>query len=123
MADDGGVILRPLLTGMLEVKECLFTGDRDPAPTAVELGLANRTVPPDDLMREALALAHRSRHSPPRPPRHQAGARHAGRTDVARRHGGSADGERATMTGPDHIRIITELASRAGQRAHPTEKN
>lgn len=72
VAGDGGVSLWPLLTSLLRVKEYLFTGDRIPAATAVELGLANRTVPAADLQREALALAGRLAAQPRRrcaPPR------------------------------------------------------
>ena len=40
VAGDGGVTLWPLLTSLLRMKEYLFTGDRIPAATAVQLGLA-----------------------------------------------------------------------------------
>ena len=59
VAGDGGAALWPLLTSMLRAKEYLFTGDRIPASVAVELGLANRVVAPEELMTDALALAHR----------------------------------------------------------------
>jgi enoyl-CoA hydratase len=53
------------LTPILRSREYLFTGDRIPADTAVELGLASRTVAPDDLMNEARALAARLAAQPP----------------------------------------------------------
>jgi enoyl-CoA hydratase len=59
VAGDGGAAMWPLLTPIMRSREYLFTGDRIPAATAVELGLASRTVPPDDLMNEARALAAR----------------------------------------------------------------
>jgi enoyl-CoA hydratase len=59
VAGDGGAALWPLLTSMLRAKEYIFTGDRIPAATAVELGLANRVVVGDALMDEAMALARR----------------------------------------------------------------
>jgi enoyl-CoA hydratase len=40
-------------------KEYLFTGDRIMPDVAVQLGLASRVVPHDELMAEALKLAHR----------------------------------------------------------------
>jgi enoyl-CoA hydratase len=59
VAGDGGAALWPLLTPILRSREYLFTGDRIPAAAAVELGLASRAVPPDDLMPEARRLAAR----------------------------------------------------------------
>ena len=56
---DGGAALWPLFMGFLRAKEYLLTGERIPAAKAVELGLANRVVPDDQLMTEALALANK----------------------------------------------------------------
>ncbi|MFJ3898734.1 MULTISPECIES: enoyl-CoA hydratase/isomerase family protein [unclassified Streptomyces] len=124
VAGDGGVTLWPLLTSLLRVKEYLFTGDRIPAATAVELGLANRTVPPDDLMREALALAHRLAAQPAEALR---ATKLALATLVEQVSRGAMEAalmaERATMTSPDHIRALTGLASRAERRARPSEEN
>jgi enoyl-CoA hydratase len=44
---------------LCRAKELMFTGDRITADEAVALGLANRVVPRDKLMEEALALANR----------------------------------------------------------------
>jgi enoyl-CoA hydratase len=57
-AGDGG-ILWASLTGMHVVKEFLFLGGRLPSDDAVRAGLANRVVPAEELMGEAIALAHR----------------------------------------------------------------
>jgi enoyl-CoA hydratase len=46
------------------VREYLYTGDRIPAATAVELGLASRTCPPDELVAQATALAQRMAAQP-----------------------------------------------------------
>ena len=54
----------PLMMSLLKAKEYLFTGDRIPAQLAVELGLANRVVPDDQVMDEALELAHRLAEQP-----------------------------------------------------------
>lgn len=59
VAADGGALCWPLMTSLLKAKEYLYTGDRIPAATAVELGLANRAVPPERLLDEAYALADR----------------------------------------------------------------
>jgi len=59
VAGDGGAALWPLLSPIMRSREYLFTGDRIPATTAVELGLASRVVPPDDLLPEAMRLATR----------------------------------------------------------------
>jgi enoyl-CoA hydratase len=56
---DGGAVFWPLFMGMLRCKEYLLTGDRIPAQKAVELGLANRAVPDDELLPEARKMAER----------------------------------------------------------------
>jgi enoyl-CoA hydratase len=64
VAADGGVLCWPLLTSLLRAKEYLFTGDRIDAPTALELGLANRVVDHEALMTEAHELATRLAEQP-----------------------------------------------------------
>ncbi len=59
VAGDGGAAFWPLLTPILRSREYLYTGDRIPAATAVELGLATRTTASDDLLLEARRLAQR----------------------------------------------------------------
>ncbi|MCG5431087.1 enoyl-CoA hydratase/isomerase family protein [Mycobacterium sp. MYCO198283] len=59
VAGDGGAAIWPLLTPIMRAREYLFTGDRIPAATAVDLGLASRTVAPEQLLGEATRLAHR----------------------------------------------------------------
>lgn len=61
---DGGAVFWPLFMSMLKAKEYLLTGDRIPPHVAVELGLANRVVPDDQLMTEAIAFAHRLAKQP-----------------------------------------------------------
>jgi enoyl-CoA hydratase len=50
---------------MLKAKEYLLTSTRIPAAQAVELGLANRTVPDTELLDEALAVAEKLAAQPP----------------------------------------------------------
>jgi enoyl-CoA hydratase len=59
VAGDGGAAFWPLLAPLLRVREYLYTGDRIPAERAVELGLASRVVPADELPAEAHRLAER----------------------------------------------------------------
>jgi enoyl-CoA hydratase len=59
VAADGGAVLWPLLMSYLKAKEYLLLGERIPATEAVQLGLANRAVPAERVMEEALGLAHR----------------------------------------------------------------
>ena len=118
VAGDGGVTLWPLLTSLLRAKEYLFTGDRIPAATAVELGLANRVVPAGDLLGEALALAHRLAAQPAEALRQ---TKLALSQLVEHVSGGAMEtalaAEQDTMTSPDHIRIIDEMTTRAQRRA------
>lgn len=55
----GGVFRLPRTIPRVKAMEMLLTGDPIDAATAVDLGLANATVPADRLMEEALALARR----------------------------------------------------------------
>jgi len=48
-----------LLPGLARAKELLFLGERVSAEEAVRLGLANRVVPGDKLLDEAMDLARR----------------------------------------------------------------
>lgn len=66
VAGDGGAVLWPLLMSLLKAKEYLLLGERITAQKAVELGLANRVVPHEDIKAEGLALAHRLAALPPR---------------------------------------------------------
>lgn len=59
VAGDGGHVIWPLLTSLSRAKEYLLTGDKVSAVEAERIGLANRVVATDNLVSEALALAHR----------------------------------------------------------------
>jgi enoyl-CoA hydratase len=64
-AADGGAPTWPLLMGLLKAKEYLLTSQRIPAAKAVEVGLANRSVPDEQLLDEAIALAEKLAALPP----------------------------------------------------------
>jgi enoyl-CoA hydratase len=59
VAADGGALTWPTMMSLLKAKEYLYTGDRIPAATAVELGLANRVVADGTSVSEAIAIAKR----------------------------------------------------------------
>jgi enoyl-CoA hydratase len=61
----GGFVLWPLLTSLSAAKEHLLLGDRVTGAEAHRLGLANRTVPAPDVLKEATGLADRLAALPP----------------------------------------------------------
>lgn len=65
VAGDGTAVTWPFMTSILRVKQYLLTGDRIPAQTAVELGLANFAVPAETVVADATAFAERLAALPP----------------------------------------------------------
>ena len=63
---DGAALLWPMLMGLMRAKEYVFTGERIPADRALEWGLVNRVVAPEDVLPDAVALAHRLAGHPAR---------------------------------------------------------
>ncbi len=59
VAGDGGAAIWPLLTPIMRSREYLFTGDRISPEVAVDIGLATRVCPADQLQAEARRLADR----------------------------------------------------------------
>ncbi|MET7475916.1 enoyl-CoA hydratase/isomerase family protein [Streptomyces sp. NPDC005648] len=117
VAGDGGAYVLPLLVGLTRAKELLFLGDRVSAEDAVRLGIANRAVPGDKLMDEAMDLAGRLAALP---------AQALQETKRAvNRHLEQALGtvmepallaERETMHGPDHIAAVERIIAARGRR-------
>lgn len=62
---DGGAVAWPLMMSLLKAKEYLLTGDRISPAEAVAIGLANKVIPDDELLDEAMALAERLAGQPP----------------------------------------------------------
>jgi enoyl-CoA hydratase len=56
---DGGPMVLPLVVGLARAKEMLFLGERVSAAEAVRLGLANRVVPGEELLADAMDLGRR----------------------------------------------------------------
>lgn len=65
VAGDGSALTWPHLVSLLRAKQYILTGDRIPAEEAKAIGMANFVVPPDELMPQALAFAHRLAAQPP----------------------------------------------------------
>jgi enoyl-CoA hydratase len=103
VAGDGGAAFWPLLTPILRSREYLYTGDRIPAAVAVELGLASRVVPRDELLDEARSLASRLAAQPPRA---LAGTKRVANMYLSQALAGAMQAglaaERETMLTPEH---------------------
>ena len=110
VAGDGGAAFWPLLTHIMRTREYLFTGDRIPARAAVELGLATRSVPADELMDEAWRVARRIADQPPEAVRgtKQVLNMHLSRALAAAVPAGIA-AERITMRSEEHRRRLEAL--------------
>lgn len=110
VAGDGGAAFWPLLGPLLRVREHLFTGDRIPAATAVELGLASRVTAPDDLLPEAHELARRIAAQPPAAVQ---GTKRVLNMHLAQALGGSVPAgfaaERETMLSEEHRQRLLAL--------------
>ncbi|MCX4725883.1 enoyl-CoA hydratase/isomerase family protein [Streptomyces sp. NPDC090052] len=64
--DGGGAYLLPRLIGPHRAKELMFFGDALPAPEAERIGLINRVVPDEDLLKTAHEWAARLAQGPTR---------------------------------------------------------
>ncbi|MFC4464095.1 enoyl-CoA hydratase/isomerase family protein [Streptomyces xiangluensis] len=117
VAGDGGAYVLPLLVGLTRAKELLFLGDRVSAEDAVRLGIANRAVPKDKLMDEAMDLAGRLAAQPAQALRETKRAvnRHLEQAlDTVMEPALLA--ERDTMHGPDHIAAVERIIASRGRR-------
>lgn len=62
---DGGAWLLSRVVGATKALELMLTGERIDAQQAREIGLVTRVVPSEQLLAEALAMAHRIAEQPP----------------------------------------------------------
>ncbi|MEU6139523.1 enoyl-CoA hydratase/isomerase family protein [Streptomyces sp. NPDC047081] len=117
VAGDGGAYVLPLLVGLTRAKELLFLGERVGAGDAVRLGIANRAVPKDKLMDEAMDLAGRLAALPVQALRETKRAvnRHLEQAlDTVMEPALLA--ERDTMHAPDHIAAVERIIAARGRR-------
>ncbi len=63
-ADMGAAYLLPRIVGLGRATEMLMLGDSVSSEKALEYGIYNRVVPPENLEEEAMALAHRLANGP-----------------------------------------------------------
>ncbi|MEV3914630.1 enoyl-CoA hydratase/isomerase family protein [Streptomyces canus] len=115
VAGDGGALVLPLLVGLPRAKELLFLGGRVSPQEAVRLGIANRMVPADELLNEAMELAEQLAAMPAQALRET--------KRVVNLHLEQAMAavlepallaERETMHSPDHISIIEKIITHGG---------
>lgn len=114
VAGDGGAMVLPLITGLARARELLFLGSRVGAEQAVRLGLANRAVPADKLLDEAMDMAGRLAALPAAALR---GTKRAVNLHLEQAMGlvmeTALSAERDSMHSPEHIEIIAKLIATA----------
>jgi enoyl-CoA hydratase/carnithine racemase len=117
VAGDGGALVLPLLVGLTRAKELLFLGDRVGADEAVRLGIANRAVPKDKLLDEAMALAERLAALPAQALRE---TKRAVNLHLVPALGTVLEpallAERDSMHSPDHIAVVEKIIASRGRR-------
>ena len=117
VAGDGGALVLPLLVGLTRAKELLFLGDRVGAEEAVRLGVANRVVPKDKLLDEAMDLARRLAALPARALRE---TKRAVNLHLEQAMSTVLEpallAERDTMHDPDHIAVVEKIIASRGRR-------
>ena len=113
VAGDGGALALPLLVGMSKAKELLFLGDRVSAEEAVRLGIANRVVPREKVVEEAMNLAGRLAELPAQALRDTKRLvnLHLERAIAGGMEAGLA-AERESMHSPEHVAIVDGILAR-----------
>jgi enoyl-CoA hydratase/carnithine racemase len=113
VAGDGGALVFPLLVGLAKAKELLFLGDRVGAEEAVRLGVANRVVPKDKVVTEAMELAARLAELPAQALRDTKRLvnLHLERAIAGGMEAGLA-AERESMHSAEHIAIVDGIRAR-----------
>ena len=114
VAGDGGAMVLPLIVGLARAKELLFLGDRVSAEEAVRLGLANRVVPGDKLLDEAMDLARRLAALPATALR---GTKRAVNLHLEQAMATVMEtalgAERDSMHSPEHVAIVARLIAKS----------
>jgi enoyl-CoA hydratase len=112
-AGDGGALVLPLIVGLARARELLFLGERVSSADALRLGMANRVVPGDKLLAEAMDLAHRLAGLPGPALRgtKRAVNEHLEQAMTAVLETGLA-AERDSMHSAEHVEIVAKLMAR-----------
>jgi len=114
VAGDGGAMVLPLIVGLARAKELLFLGERVSATEAVRLGLANRVVPGDKLLDEAMDLARRLAALPATALR---GTKRAVNLHLEQAMATVMEtalgAERDSMHSPEHVAIVARLIAKS----------
>jgi enoyl-CoA hydratase len=117
VAGDGGALVLPLLVGLTRAKELLFLGERVSAEEALRLGIANRVVPKDKLLDEAMDLAGRLAALPAQALR---GTKRAVNLHLEQAMAAVLEpallAERDSMHDPDHIAAVEQIIAARGRR-------
>ncbi|MET7452957.1 enoyl-CoA hydratase/isomerase family protein [Streptomyces sp. NPDC005574] len=117
VAGDGGALVLPLLVGLTRAKELLFLGERVSAEDAVRLGVANRAVPRDKLLDEAMDLAGRLAALPAQALRETKRAVNLHLEQaLATVLEPALLAERDSMHAPDHIAAVEKIIAARGRR-------
>ena len=113
---DGAALLWPMMMGLMRAKEYIFTGERIPASTAVELGLVNRVLPAEEVLPAAVALAHTLSGHPARAMRDTKRLMnlHASRALVGMLDLALAS-ERASVNSVEHALMTRQLIARTSE--------
>jgi enoyl-CoA hydratase len=115
VAGDGGAMVLPLIVGLARARELLFLGERVSGEEAVRLGLANRVVPRDKLLAEAMDLARRLAALPAAALR---GTKRAVNLHLEQAMATVMEtalaAERDSMASPEHAAIVAGLIAKSG---------
>lgn len=115
VAGDGGAMVLPLIVGLARARELLFLGSRVGAEEAVRLGLANRVVPGEALLDEAMDLARRLAALPVTALR---GTKRAVNLHLEQAMSAvmeaALSAERDSMHSPEHVEIVAGLIEKNG---------
>ena len=115
VAGDGGAMVLPLIVGLARARELLFLGERVSGEEAVRLGLANRVVPRDKLLAEAMDLARRLAALPAAALRGTKRAVNLHLEQVMATVMETAlAAERDSMASPEHAAIVAGLIAKSG---------